>query len=181
MPKYKELPSQEFLQECFTYDPDTGILTWKVRPRHHFTTEHSFKVFNTKFSNKKAGGIAGRGYINVLVKNYRFRAHRIIWKLVTGNEPIDEIDHIDTNMINNRFNNLREASHQENACNAPLSRRNKSGIKGCSFDKKSGLYQVDIQVNKVKHYLGRYQTAEEAHSVYCAAAIRLHKSYANFG
>ena len=46
MSKPKELPSQKYLLECFDYDQDTGELTWKKRPRHHFGSVGAWKSFN---------------------------------------------------------------------------------------------------------------------------------------
>lgn len=181
MPKFNKLPPHDYLLESFVYTPDIGVLIWKERPEHHFNTYQGFLSFNSRFPDTVAGALSGRGYIHVKVKDGRYRAHRLIWKMVTGEEPLDEIDHIDNDIANNRWNNLRQATHQENACNAPLSKRNSSGYKGCSFNEKYGLYQVDIQVNKVKHYLGRYASAEEAHQVYCDASTKLHKEFSNFG
>jgi hypothetical protein len=34
--------TQNFLRECFNYDPETGSLKWRVRPRCHFKTLHAY-------------------------------------------------------------------------------------------------------------------------------------------
>jgi len=55
--KDKELPI-EFLRECLSYDPETGILTWKERPPEHFV--HSSRAdggFNVKYAGKQAGSV----------------------------------------------------------------------------------------------------------------------------
>lgn len=42
MAKYRPLPSQEFLLERFNYNQETGILTWKRRPKDHFVSDKSY-------------------------------------------------------------------------------------------------------------------------------------------
>ena len=44
--KVKPLPSAEELHRVLAYDPLTGILTWKERPRADFKTDRSHKVWN---------------------------------------------------------------------------------------------------------------------------------------
>lgn len=36
------LPDRAYLQECFTYDPLTGTLFWKDRPRSHFNSDRAW-------------------------------------------------------------------------------------------------------------------------------------------
>jgi len=58
MAKVKELPSQEYLKECFDYDVETGNLIWrKDRPISHFKDEHDKCIFNSKYASKFAGSI----------------------------------------------------------------------------------------------------------------------------
>ena len=74
----------------------------------------------------------------------------------------DHIDHIDGNRLNNRIENLRSASKVENGQNAKLSKANKSGFKGVSWYKASSKWAAECWVNKKKHYLGYFDTIEQA-------------------
>lgn len=114
----KELPSLEFLRELFEYHED-GYLIWKVRPESHFRTVKGCRGFNSK----KAGTVAGyynprNNYITINLDNVYYRGHRLIYKLMTGLEPVGVIDHIDGDPTNNRIENLRDCSVQENCFNA---------------------------------------------------------------
>lgn len=109
----KPLPSQEYLIECFYYDPDTGILVWKKRPIEHFYNHQSFCRWNTMFSGKTAGHKSKDRYgfyLSVRVNISTYKAHRLIWKIVTGTDPCGEIDHINGIKTDNRFINLRDAT-----------------------------------------------------------------------
>jgi hypothetical protein len=62
--KYNKLPSQEYLQECFEYNRETGELFWKTRPRHHFKNDGIWKMWNTSHAGKKISNI-NDGYLTV--------------------------------------------------------------------------------------------------------------------
>jgi hypothetical protein len=181
--KCKLLPDQEYLIECFNYDIETGALIWRNRPVAHFLNEKSCVLWNAKFSGKIAGKIepekSGNGYVRTKINYSLFRNHRIVWKLVTGHDPIDGIAHKDLNGLNNRWNNLREASQGQNVRNTANRRNNTSGLKGTSFH--LGKWRARITILGVEHSVGRFDTQEDAYRAYCDAASRLHGDFANFG
>lgn len=168
------LPSQEYLSECFDYDTESGVLTWQIRPLHHFKNAHGMNTFNSKYAGSKIISIANSGYFVVRINNRAYLCHRIIWKLVTGIDPVAYIDHRDTNKKNNAWGNLREATKQENAFNQPASPRNKTGYKGVSFCQRDGTFYACIRANGKSLSLGRFETAEMAHAAYVTAAKPIH-------
>lgn len=47
---------------------------------------------------------------------------------------------------------------------------NTSGFRGVSFHKRTGKWQAYISVNRKQFHIGLYDTPEEAHEAYIAAA-----------
>jgi len=86
-------------------------------------------MWNTKFANTNAGYIR-KGYLRVGLYYRHYAVHRIIWKWMTGKEPFRSIDHKDGNPFNNRWGNLRDASHQEQMWNSRFQKNNTSGYRG---------------------------------------------------
>ena len=77
-----------------------------------------------------------------------------------------EIDHIDGNSLNNRKNNLREVTRQENIDNIKATRiDNQIGIRGIVYNKKSHKYQVDFSYHNNRFYFKQWNKIEEA--IYC--------------
>jgi len=157
--------TQEYLKECFNYNPETGVLIWKKRPITHFKNERCYKIFNTKYSLKPAGciekGIRRTPYIVASINNKSHRVHRLIWKLVTGYDA-NQIDHPNGNGIDNRWCNLRDVTTTENNRNMPLGVLNKSGVLGIFWDKKRNQWRAGIKFNKKSIHLGYYNDKFDA-------------------
>lgn len=108
----------------------------------------------------KAGDILGtinsEGYLLVKVKGNNFAVHRIIFKMIYGYEP-SCIDHINQNKIDNRIENLREATISENQRNTKLRVTNSTGVKGVTYDKKSKKYRARCSFNNKQISLGYFK------------------------
>lgn len=123
--------TQQTVLALFDYDPLTGDLIWRVRPRTHFRTDRSCSTFNSLRVGKIAGNIdCLDGYRKIGIDGRLYRAHRLIWMYVNGSWPDGEIDHINHVKADNRIENLRAVSRTENARNIPLRKDNTSGYAG---------------------------------------------------
>lgn len=180
----KPLPSVEYLRQCFSYDPETGTLTWRERPRDHFRRDNSWRNFNNRFVGKPAGTPHarpdGNGYcVRIKLNDRGILAHRIAWTIIHGAEPEELIDHRDGNGLNNRLSNLRKASPAQNCRNSKA--KAPRHLKGTSFRESTNRWLSRIRVNGRARFLGSFATEAEAHAAYCRAAAELHGEFANFG
>jgi hypothetical protein len=171
MPKaVRIMPEQTYLRECFRYNRKTGVLIYRTRPRHHFSSDLVYRRWNSRFAGKIAGCADGRGYLHICINGIQYYAHRLIWKLVSGSEPIEEVDHKDRDPTNYRWRNLREATRQQGLFN---SNARKTGHSKGTYRMTKGKWSrwiAQIQHNGRTVYLGHFETEQEAHEAYCAAA-----------
>ena len=72
------------------------------------------------------------------------------------------MDHVDRNRANNKYKNLREATHQCQIRNCKLLRNNVSGIKGVYWSKECSKWIVNIKVKRACSYLGLFEDKLEA-------------------
>lgn len=165
MTKYDRL-SHSVLLEALRYDPQSGHFTWNPRPGVT-KTERSF---NGTFAGKRAGAQDDRGYRHIKIHGAYYREHRLAVFYMTGAWPVIDVDHRDLDKSNNAWANLREADETQNGANTAC--RNKLGLKGVTLCQTTGRYTAKLQVRGVGHFLGRYDTAEEAHAAYTTAAER---------
>lgn len=153
----KPLPSLDILKESFDYNQDTGELFWKTRPRSHFSSLRGHSVFNATFAGKVAGHAHTRNfYIEVRLMKKLYKAHRVIWKMVTGEDPKDMIDHIDGDPSNNRFENLRICTNQENSRNAgkPRSSDRTSRYMGVGFQRNRWVGSITVNGKPIVRKFG---------------------------
>jgi hypothetical protein len=134
--KSSEAPTQERIKEILLYDQETGLFTWKARPRSEFPSDRAWNAFNTNFVGKVAGYTSDDGYIRVKTTTFSARAHRLAWLYTYGSWPI-EIDHIDGNRSNNSLLNLREVNRRENSRNRCVRSDNTTGAVGVYRDEKN--------------------------------------------
>lgn len=121
----------------------------------------------TRSPNARTGEIAGsidkvHGYRKIRLDGKDYRAHRLVFLYVTGSWPKEQIDHIDGDKLNNRFENLREVSPQENGRNQGVRVNNTSGHVGVCWHKALNKWQAQIMVNGKDLYLGLFDDLEEA-------------------
>jgi hypothetical protein len=87
-------------------------------------------------------------------------------------------DHRDGNKLDNRRQNLREATHAQNLWNAGKKSHNKSGFKGVYLEAWTGKYRAEIRVDRKRLTLGRFKRAEDAARAYDEAARKHHGEFA---
>lgn len=102
--------------------------------------------------------------------------HRIILNAPDG----IEVDHINSNGLDNRKTNLRLCPHSENHFHAKLRIDNQTGFKGVSFKclRPKRSYIARIQVNNKEFHIGCYQTVKAAARAYDRAALKHHGEFA---
>lgn len=166
----KPLPPLELLHELFELDAEQGVLRRKV----------------TRAPNARAGDVVGsvdsKGYLHVNISGRFYRVHRLVFYMHYGFDPQTHLDHVNCDRRDNRPENLRPATDQQNAGNVKrLFAHNTSGVRGVSFNSRSKKWHAQIKIFGKQTYLGRYKTSEEAAEVYKAAAKRHFQQFARDG
>lgn len=145
-----KLPTQEELISRFSYDKDTGKITSK-------------KWHGGKTSKgTELGWTNPEGYVFLSVNGRKYPAARIIWCLVYGYWPENEIDHINLKRDDNRLVNLREMTRECQQRNKGVNKNSTTGVKGVSPHSQSGGYLAQITVNYENIFLKCTKDLSEA-------------------
>ena len=158
-------PTAKYVRSILNYDPITGIFHWRRRPASHFRNGYRARKANAaRWNTRYAGTPAGHlhdGYVRIDIDEKTYKAHHLAWLLATGNWPRKRLDHRDTNGSNNKIENLRHATHSENARNTRIYSNNTSGIKGLSWRKNRNCWVARITVNYKVIVVGHFKTQEQ--------------------
>lgn len=147
--------NQERVKELFDYNEETGVITRKVNIANN----------KVKTGDNVGSSSSSHGYLECSIDKKSYLVHRIIWLWYYGYLPESLIDHVDEDKLNNRINNLREASKTCNAQNCGNPKNNKSGVKGVYWCNNSGYWKAQIGVNnRVKHII----TTDDFEEAVCA-------------
>ncbi|WP_028711063.1 HNH endonuclease signature motif containing protein [Paracoccus pantotrophus] len=171
----RQLPPQGVLRQLLTYDCDTGKLFWNERgpewfgSSKRFNAETQARQWNTRYAGKEAfTSVGADGYLKGTISGVYYLAHRVIWKMETGDDP-DEIDHISGVKTENRFANLRDVSRGENAKNLAVRSDNRFGISGVY--RRGKTWWAHIRHDGAMRHLGTFKTKEEAIAARKAAEV----------
>ena len=135
--------TQKALKDFLHYDPETGIFT------RRFAT-------GTAKAGDVAGGVMKTGYHRISVDGVRYYTHRLAWLYIHGEFPPNHMDHIDGDPLNNRIDNLRAVTRNENMKNMKLCSTNKSGKHGVYWHKKAGKWAARLHHKNKPIHLGLF-------------------------
>ena len=175
-----DLPDPKTLRKLLRYEPDTGNLFWRHRDASLFKTERDCKRWHNRYGGKQAGCINGRGYIVIRLSGRGLRAHRIAWAIHHGRWPTDQIDHVNGDRADNRIENLREVTIQENQKNKKTPCTNTSGVMGVRWDKQRAKWRALIKVDGKAQHLGCFDSIEDAAAARAKAEVE-HDFHENHG
>lgn len=180
----KALPSQEVLRQLLRYDPETGKLFWVLMEFSALDAKsaNASKAL-TAYTIKNAGKEAftcqdAKGYFRGKVLGQLFQAHRVIWKLVYGEDPV-QVDHINGDTSDNRLQNLRSCTNAQNSRNYPKANTGSSQYRGVCWVKRDRKWAARISSGHGgKISLGNYDDEISAANAYDAAAREMHGEFA---
>ena len=126
---------------------------------------------------------SGSGYMKIGLWKDKVRSNFKICRLVAiafipNIENKRCVDHIDGNSLNDRVENLRWATSQENAQNRKGYSGGSSIYKGISFDKRMKKWRARITLNNKLNHLGFFDCEIEAHKAYDEAAKKYFGQFA---
>ena len=170
----RRLSSAARLRELFDFSYITGQLFSKVNRGKY------------KVGDVISPSLNSNGYLMVMVDGIHYRQHRVIWKWVTGEDPMrKKIDHVNGDASNNAWHNLRLTDKEKGCCQNGMNRgvdsRNTTGYKGVSYMNRDGVYRAQLKVDKQTIIVGEYKSAEAAFINLCRVREILHGTFCNHG
>jgi len=161
---------QDILKNLLCYNADTGDFSWEVSRGR---AKKGAIAGNVKTNN------SGHQYIIIRINNKGYYAHRLAF-LYMIDRPLDEnVDHIDGDSLNNKWDNLRAVDQLENTKNQKRAINNTSGCIGVSWIKIREKWYASISDNKSKKRLGSFSEYWEAVCARKSAEIKYgyHKNH----
>lgn len=151
------------LRELLHYDPETGVFTWLAsnggRSRGNKVAGYTQRM-TARYSRRR-----------IIVDKREYKANRLAWLYMTGEWPDRQVDHINTNSMDDRWANLRLATPAQNQWNVGIRSNNTTGFAGVQYDKRRKKWITALHI-----HLGRFDTPEAAHEAYKKAIIALRGS-----
>lgn len=130
-------------------------------------------------AGQEAGCVRADGRFVIRVDGKLYLRSRLVWFWNTGEWPTKDIDHMDGNVQNDRFGNLRDVTRTINNQNKRTAAASK---KSCQFlgvyanpRNKTSPWRALINVDGRDKYLGVFKTPELAHEAYLSAKRTHHE------
>lgn len=147
------------LLHLLRYSPDTGAFHWASKPARRIAV------------GSRAGYQSVNGYRAIKVLGSKYLEHRLAYFYMEGAWPPAEIDHRNRDRADNRWSNLRLASHVQNHQN----RSNKAGVHLPGVQPtKAGNWAARIKLRGDAYHLGVFSSEVAAHAAYVSAKADMH-------
>lgn len=176
-PQGLNMITQTQLKSLVTYCPHTGNFTW-----------------NGHSSGHNAGDIVGRNarvdkYIVITLNGKAYNLHRLVFLYITGELPPSSlfVDHINGIPSDNRLENLRLCTPQQNAFNSRPTKNDTTGVKGISrIDRPGRLSHYKVRVGVGRDRIQKCFTFtnedkqmqwERANAFLDSLRLKLHESF----
>jgi hypothetical protein len=156
--------THEHLRSVLSYSKESGNFVWLIS-------------CGTVKAGRIAGSLRKDGYVQIVIDKIKYKAHRLAWFYVNGKWPRGRLDHKDNCGANNRWDNIRRATHSQNMANRKLNANSSTGFKGV-YEKPNGRFRAHVQKKGKRLWLGTFGTAEEAAIAAAEKSIELHGAFA---
>lgn len=157
------------LRRLLDYDPASGRFTWRTNGRGRFMRRGA-----------RAGTICkSKGLRQICVDGVCYLAGPLAVFWTTGRWPRRLVNHKNGISDDDRWINLRLATHSQNAASSHP--QFKTLAKGVTWDKSRKKYAARIKVKYRTINLGRFDDANDAHAAYCVAASKHFGGFARTG
>lgn len=173
------------LGELIRLDCVTGLLYWRHRDEKWFSdgkysAERAASAWNSRYAGEEAISLPSKlGYRQGPIFRRMYRAHRVVFALFHGSWPGGQIDHRDGDPSNNRPDNLREATPEENMRNRRGWHGSSSRFKGVHWYKAGEKWSAYCYTTAGRQrHLGYFTDEIEAARAYDAFAHREHGEFA---
>lgn len=158
------------VKELVRYEPETGVFFWVSGRLIGKRADYKSGV-----GKKNASRNPGGRYLKI--DGHNIGANRVAVLLMTGRWPELQVDHENGNRQDNRWANLREATHSQNNMNKRCYRSNKLGLKGI-IETSPGKFRAKVDIDKRRIHIGYFDSAEVAFAARLVAIQQIHGSFA---
>lgn len=156
--KAMEIPIAR-IRAVLWYEPWSGDFYWRE------------KTADKVVVGSMAGSDTGRRDIRIGIDGVLYQAHRLAFAWMTGAQPPQNIDHRDLDTRNNRWENIRPATHSTNGANRPHQKNSQTGIKGVHhYPTRKKPWLARLQCEGTLRLNKYFATQDEAVAAYRAAA-----------
>ncbi len=169
---------ENFLKGCIVPSPVVKYISYGVieyfAPSNgcRFTADYDDEEIVKKYTWR----LDTKGYVYTRAPDSpkRISFHR----LVMGNPEGLKVDHLDGNPLNNKKENLRICTQQQNVMNRIANKNSTSKYKGVSWLSKPGRWAAQIGINGKNILLGTFNCEKTAAIAYNEAAKKYHGEFA---
>lgn len=164
----------EDLHRLLICDAARGVLIWRAR-------DAACRAWNSRYAGKLAlAHVGASGYARGAILDRSFAAHRVIYAMHHGEWPAPglEIDHINGIRHDNRIENLRLVTRDQNRANAGKRPRRAPASRFIGVVPNGSGWSASLIHQRRKYWGGTYRTEDEAARARDALAVKVKGEFA---